>query len=68
MKRSATDHKDGLHHGGIEMDDSSDSVPQGQSLDNSSGERLNTLAVTTIGKSGDSRALQVRSVHCPDSG
>ena len=68
MKRSATDHKDGLHHGGIEMDDSSDSVPQGQSLDDSSGDRLKTLAVTTIGKSGDSRALQVRSVHCPDSG
>ena len=68
MKRSTTDHKDGLHHGGNEMDDSSDSFLQGQSPDDSSGERPKTLAVTTIGKSGDSRAPQVRSVHCPDSG
>ena len=68
MKRSATDHKDGLHHGGNEMDDSSDSFLRGQSPDDSSGERPKTLAVTTIGKSGDSRAPQVRSVHCPDSG
>ena len=50
------------------MDDSSDSFLQGQSPDDSSGERPKTLAVTTIGKSGDSRAPQVRSVHCPDSG
>ena len=68
MKRSTTDHKDGLRHGEIEMDDASDSVPQGQSLDDSSGERPKTLAVATIGSSGDSRAHQVRSVHCPDSG